>query len=249
MPDFSMIALIPARSGSKRVPNKNVRMLDAHPMIAYTIVAALDSNVFDAVVVSTDSEEYAIIAKQYGAEVPFLRPGEHAQDKSPDIDWVKFTLNELQRQGRHFDAFSILRPTSPFRQASTIRRAYAEFSGANIDSLRAVEKCSQHPGKMWVRSGCEIVPLLPINNADNPWHSNQYAALPEVLVQNASLEMAWTRVVFETNTIAGYRIKPFFTNRFEGFDINSPEDWLLAQHYIAESAAILPCVSQKIITV
>ena len=93
----SIVALIPARSGSKRVSDKNVRELAGHPFLAYSVAAALDSGVFDAVIVSTDSEEYARIGRHYGAEVPFLRPPEMATDTSPDIKFVEFTLRRLQR--------------------------------------------------------------------------------------------------------------------------------------------------------
>src|SRR5690348_3540711 len=115
------VALIPARQGSKRVPGKNTRRLNGHPMLAYTIAPAIESGVFDAVIVSTDSEEIADIARHYGAEVPFLRPAALASDTSPDIEWLEYTLAELSRQGRSWDAFSLLRPTSPFRTAGTIR--------------------------------------------------------------------------------------------------------------------------------
>lgn len=122
------VALIPARSGSKRVPDKNIRLLAGHPTIAYTIACALESGVFDSVIVSTDSEKYKEIAESYGAEVPFLRPVEMAGATSPDIEWIEFTLDKLRSQGRDFDCFSILRPTSPFRQPDTIRRAWQAFT-------------------------------------------------------------------------------------------------------------------------
>ena len=115
----TVVALIPARSGSKRVQDKNIRPLAGHPLIAYTIMAARASRVFDAVIVSTDSEAYAQIARKYGAEIPFLRPAEIAGDLSPDIEWVEYTLKKLQSEGREFDVFSILRPTSPFRLPRT----------------------------------------------------------------------------------------------------------------------------------
>ena len=114
------VALLPARGGSKRVPNKNVRRLGPHPLIAYTIRPAIESGVFDAVVVSTDSRETAEIARHYGAEVPFLRPAAFAGDLSPDIEWVEHALATLEAMGRPYDCFSILRPTSPFRTAATI---------------------------------------------------------------------------------------------------------------------------------
>jgi CMP-N-acetylneuraminic acid synthetase len=235
------IALIPARGGSKRVAGKNVRPLGGHPVLAYTISAAIRSGVFADVIVSTDSGEYAAVAKHYGADVPFLRPAEMAGDLSPDIEWVEHALTTLGASGRTYDVFSILRPTSPFRSPQTIVRAWAEFTAEEgVDSLRAVEKCKQHPGKMWVVRGRRMTPVLPFANGAHPWHSSQYQALPDVHVQNASLEIAWTRVVFETHTIAGHVVMPFFTQGLEGFDVNTPDDWALAERLLADGQATLP---------
>ena len=244
--DCNIVALIPARSGSKRVPDKNIRRLAGHPLIAYTIAAALGSEVFKDVMVSTDSEHYAEIAKYYGAQVPFLRPAELAGDQSPDFEWLQYTLSRLQETGRSYDCFSILRPTSPFRMPATIQRAWQEFSTqTGTDSLRAVEKCSQHPGKMWVVRGNRMMPLLPLGPAEQPWHSSQYPSLPEVYVQNASLEIARTGVIFEEKTIAGNVLIPFFTKNFEGFDVNSEYDWNLAGHLVKTDQAKLPAIPQS----
>lgn len=238
------------------MPGKNVRPLGGHPVIAYTIAAARDSGVFESVIVSTDSEEIAEIARHYGAEVPFLRPAEFAGDTSPDIEWLEYTLAELKRSGRAWDCFSLLRPTSPFRTAETIRRAWALFTAQEgVDSLRAVEQCAQHPGKMWVVRGHRMFPLLPVglvagkpagdgDRPPQPWHSTPYQALPPVYVQNASLEIAWTRVVVERRTIAGDVLVPFLTEAYEGFDINDPHDWMIAQRLLADGAVALPPVAQ-----
>jgi CMP-N,N'-diacetyllegionaminic acid synthase len=241
----STVAFIPARQGSKRVPGKNVRLLNGHPMLAYTIAPAVESGVFDAVIVSTDSEEIAAVARHYGAEVPFLRPAQFAGDRSPDIEWLEHALVTLKTQGRSWDCFSLLRPTSPFRSAATIRRAWQRFTEATgVDSLRAVEKCAQHPGKMWVVRGDRMVPLLPFGPEDQPWHSTPYQALPPVYTQNASLEIAWTRIVFERRTIAGDLLLPFFTEGYEGFDINDTYDWMVAERLLADGLAQLPPVIQ-----
>jgi N-acylneuraminate cytidylyltransferase len=201
--------------------------------------------VFDAVIVPTDSAEISDVARHYGAEVPFLRPEAFASDTSPDIEWLDHTLRALQRQGRAWDCFSLLRPTSPFRTPDTIRRAWARFTAQQgVDSLRAVEKCSQHPGKMWVLRGDRMLPLLPFGNGEQPWHSTPYQALPPVYVQNASLEIAWTRVVFERRTIAGDVVVPFVTDGYEGFDINDRYDWMVAEQLLAEGAVRLPHVPQ-----
>ena len=240
------VALVPARSGSKRIRRKNVRLLAGHPLIAYTIAAARDSGIFDAVVVSTDSEDIAAIARHYGAETPFLRPEAMAGDHSPDIEWISHALGELEGAGRTFGCFAILRPTSPFRLPSTIGRAWDRFlAEPGADSLRAVERCSQHPGKMWVIRGRRLLPLLPFGPPGQPWHSTPTQALPEVWVQNASLEIAWTRVVTQGHTIAGETIVPFETEGLEGFDLNQPEDWELAGIHLARGDAVLPRVDRE----
>jgi CMP-N,N'-diacetyllegionaminic acid synthase len=240
------VALIPARGGSKRVPGKNIRLLAGHPLLAYTIAAALESGIFESVIVSTESPETAEIARYYGAEIPFMRPTEMAADLSPDIEWVSHALGELDRAGRVSESFSLLRPTSPFRRGETIRRAWARFlAGRDADSLRAVELCRQHPGKMWTVEGDRMRPLLRGEETGVPWHSRPYQALPLVYAQNASLEMAWTRTVRETGSIAGHAIVPFFTEGHEGFDVNEPKDWWYAEHLVATGAATLPPVATE----
>ena len=178
--------------------------------------------------------------------VPFLRPAEIAGDVSPDIDWLEFTLKKLKEMGRAYDCFSLLRPTSPFRLPETIQRAWHEFlAEEGVDSLRAVEKCKQHPGKMWVVRGKRMLPLLPFGPSELPWHSTPYQALPLIYAQNASLEIAWTRVVLEEHTIAGNVVMPFFTTEYEGFDVNQPYDWQYAEELVRSGQARLPAVPQQ----
>ena len=235
------VAFIPARSGSKRIPHKNIKLLNNHPLIAYAIRSALDSKIFNDVICITDSEEYAEIALSYGASVPFLRPEGISKDASPDIEWVSWILELLKQNDLHYDIFSILRPTSPFRNADTIKRAWEQFKkNEKVDSLRAVEKCSQHPGKMWILNDNTMQPLYPFSINNTPWHSNQYNVLPEIFVQNASLEIAWTKTIYDKKSISGNIIYPFITQGLEGFDINKEEDWLLAEIYTEKNKTILP---------
>lgn len=239
----SVIALIPARSGSKRLPHKNIHPLGGHPLMAYSIAAAAQSGIFSKVIVSTDSGRYAEIARHYGAEAPFLRPVALAGERSMDVEWVEDALSRLDEKGERYDCFAILRPTSPFRLAATIRRAWDEFlSEDGVDSIRAVEKCRQHPGKMWTVKGKRMSSLLPQDPAA-PLHSLQYASLPEVYVQNASLEIAHARVVTEDRSIAGRTVMPFFTQGFEGFDINEPADLWHAEYLVQQGEARLPGIA------
>jgi N-acylneuraminate cytidylyltransferase len=237
----TITALIPARSGSKRIPDKNVRPFHGHPLIAYAVDAARRSEIFRDVIVSTDDEGYRRLALEYGASVPFLRPASMAEDRSPDIEWVLHALGELEAANALTDAFAILRPTSPFRTPDTIRRAWERFvQDGEADSLRAVEPCAQHPAKMWRIEGSRMTPVL--QNPDRtavPWHSSQYPALPPVYVQNASLEIAWSRVPLLQGTIAGESVLPFVSKGREGFDLNRPEDWIVAEHLLESGEVTL----------
>jgi len=221
---------------------KNVRPLHGHPLIAYTISAARRSGAFADVVVSTDDPRTAEIAKQYGASVPFLRPAELARDASPDIDWVRHALSELRARGEEIDAFAILRPTSPLRTAATIAAAVAALvTDPAADSLRAVEKVAEHPGKMWVVAGDghRMTPLLDDHGADPPWHSTPYQSLPVVHVQNASLEVAWVRTVDRLGSIAGTEVRPWVSGCYEGFDLNHETDWLLLERLLEDGTVNL----------
>jgi CMP-N,N'-diacetyllegionaminic acid synthase len=200
--------------------------------------------VFADLILSTESEEVAEIGRYYGASVPFLRPTEYAGDLSPDFDWLHHTVGRLAAAGRSWDAFSILRPTSPLRSAKTIRRAWEQFaSDTTADSLRAVELCSQHPGKMWHVEGGRMRPLLASSTPGTVWHSSPYQALPPVYVQNASLEIAWTRTLLEQNSIAGTSIIPFFTTGLEGLDVNQLRDWWYVEELLRRQEVELPSVT------
>ena len=167
----SVVALIGARSGSERVPGKNVRRLDGHPLLAYAIETARRSEVFDRIVVSTDSEEIAKVARWYGADVPFLRPGEYATATSPDIEWIAWTLPRL---GERYDLFGIVRATNPFRGPEVIRHGLERLLATpEADSIRAVERVKQHPGKMWELTidGRTMMPLLDQSHLDVAWHA------------------------------------------------------------------------------
>jgi len=196
----SAIALIGARSGSERVPGKNVRRLSGHPLLAYAIETARQSEVFDRIVVSTDSERIAQVARWYGADVPFLRPDEYSTSTTPEAD-----------------------------------------------SIRAVERVKQHPGKMWVVDELDRLmrPLLDQSHLDVAWHAGQFQALPPVYVQNSALEIAWTRVVEATGTREGRVLAPFFTEGYEGLNIDDEDDFARAEQLVADGRARLVDVPRE----
>jgi CMP-N,N'-diacetyllegionaminic acid synthase len=241
----SAVALIGARSGSERVRDKNVRRLAGHPLLAYAIETARRAEVFDRIVVSTDSERIAQVARWYGADVPFLRPTEYATSTSPDIEWIAWTLPQLDER---YDLFAIVRATNPFRGPDAIRRGLDQLVATpEADSIRAVELVKQHPGKMWVidEVGRLMRPLLDQAHLDVAWHAGQYQALPAIYVQNSALEIAWTRVVEATGTREGRIQAPFLTEGYEGLNIDDEDDLERAEELVASGRAQLPAVERE----
>jgi N-acylneuraminate cytidylyltransferase len=233
------VAFVPARSGSERVPGKNVRPLAGHPLLAYAIETAHRSGCFERVIVSTDSETIADVARWYGADVPFLRPEEYATSTSPDIEWL---ADALPRLDERYDLFALVRATNPFRGPEVVRRGFEQLLATpEADSLRAVERVKQHPGKMWLLADDRrtMRPLLLQSHLDTAWHAGQYQALPEVYVQNSALEIAWSRVVTDTGTREGNVVAPFLTSGLEGFNVDDEEDWERAERLVASGEATL----------
>jgi CMP-N,N'-diacetyllegionaminic acid synthase len=241
----SAIALIGARAGSERVVGKNVRRLAGHPLLAYAIETARRAEVFDRIVVSTDSEQIAQVARWYGADVPFLRPAEYATSTSPDIEWISSTLPRLDER---YDLFAIVRATNQFRGPDAIRRGLDQLLATpEADSIRAVERVKQHPGKMWVidEVGRLMRPLLDQSHLDVAWHAGQYQALPPIYVQNSALEIAWTRVVAATGTREGRMLAPFMTEGYEGLNIDDEDDFARAEELVATGRAqLVPIVRE-----
>jgi CMP-N,N'-diacetyllegionaminic acid synthase len=241
----SAIALIGARAGSERVKDKNVRRLAGHPLLAYAIETARRAEVFDRILVSTDSEQIAQVARWYGADVPFLRPVEYASSTSPDIEWIAWTLRRLDER---YDLFAIVRATNPFRGPEVIRRGLDQLLATpEADSIRAVELVKQHPGKMWVidEVGRLMRPLLDQSHLDVAWHAGQYQALPPIYVQNSALEIAWTRVVEATGTREGRMLAPFLTEGYEGLNIDDEDDFARAEELVASGRAHLPAIERE----
>ena len=233
------VAFIPAKGDSQRIPNKNIRTLRKHPLIAYTIRTALESGVFTDVYVITDKEETIKIAAYYGAKT-IQEPGVYTTES--DIVWVHHALKDIARHGFTPETYSIVRCTSPFKTIKDIRDVKKLWDKAykdNYSSLRAVEKTSQHPAKMWKRliTG-EIVPVL-LQPDGHKWHDSPYQSLPEVYVQNASIEMARSDL---EDTISGGRVYGYLSTGYSGFDLNFEEDWDIAVAKIKRKEYKLPNV-------
>ena len=242
-----LIALIPARKGSERVKNKNIQIINGHPLMAYTIVAALNSKIFDKIIVSTDSIKYSKIAKHYGAEVPFLRPKKISTSKSTDFLWICYTIEKLKKKFFNFEKFCVLRPTSPFRSSKTILSAWKIFKkNHNADSIRSVELCSQHPGKMWHINKNILNPIFSIkNNKKQPLYNQQYKTLPKIYIQNGSLEISKVSNLYKHHNVSGKKIISYISKNHEGFDINKKYDLEYAKYLIKKKKVKLEKISKK----
>jgi len=205
-------------------------------LIAHTIETARVAEVFDEIIVSTDDNDIARIALQWGATVPCLRPSELAQDNSPDIDWVLHAVDQMVSvplEGK--DVLAILRPTSPLRTSPTIVSALKTFLDNDwADSLRAMELTDKHPGKMWkIAANNEATPYLSQKNRVVPTHDSPTQSLEAIWIQNASLEMTRMRSLLENRTISGERILAFEMPGNEGLDLNTENDWRMLEALLA----------------
>lgn len=235
---MNILALIPARSGSKRVPLKNIKSLCGKPLIAYTIEAAKASRLINRVIVSTDSAEIADIAKQYGAEVPFLRPKEISTADSTELEFFDHALDRLEKdEGYMPDIIVLLYPTSPFRKSESIDRAIETIiAHPECDSLRSIRKCSEHPYKMWTIVDGYLKPFVDTGKASN-MYTLSYHLLPGVYIQNASIYIVKASTIKNKHSTTGDIIIPFIMDEVESIDINNPLDFLLAETTIKEKAA------------
>lgn len=209
---MKLVALIPARAGSKRIPGKNFRPFFGHPLIAYTIDSAKKAGIFSGIYVSSDSEEIGKVAEYYGAEW-IKRSAKLAKDNSADIEWIANALAQIS-----CDVFMILRPTSPFRTDETIKRAWGQWRKRGI---KAVEPVKQHPSKMWdvfTKRRMEPIEGIQFN------HLLPLQKLKKVFIQNGCLEIrsSWD---FHGHIL---NYQPFFTEGYEGFDLNDEIDWITA---------------------
>lgn len=229
------IALIPARSGSKRIKDKNIHEILGKPLIQYTLETAEETGIFDKIIVSTDSIRYKKIISELSACDIRIRPVSISGDFSPDIQWLQDVFVHFNLSSD--DALFILRPTSPLRTVRFIVDAWENFSKSEQEyhSLRAVTRAEIHPGKMWTIVNGELFPLYPFTIEGVPWHSNQTALLPPIYQQTASLEIVWGSTIIDYQSLSGTRIMPWICNGFDAFDINVPEDLAFMKYYLESS--------------
>jgi N-acylneuraminate cytidylyltransferase len=235
-----ILAIIPARGGSKGLPNKNILPLAGHPLIAYSIKAALDSPSITRTIVSTDAEAIASVARQYGAEVPFLRPAEYAQDHSLDYDVFVHALAWLnQHEGYRPDFVVQLRPTSPLRSVELVEGCIHKLAQSEADSIRVVTPALHTPFKMWriVTEDAPMVPLMTLNGLDDPYNQPRQH-LPTIYWQIGTLDVIRTSVITEQHKISGRNILPYVVGQEWAMDIDDLFSFQRAEAMLH----VLPCI-------
>jgi YrbI family 3-deoxy-D-manno-octulosonate 8-phosphate phosphatase len=227
-----IMAVIPARGGSKGIPRKNIKNFAGYPLIAYSIQAALNSKYVTRTIVSTDDEEIANVARAFGAEVPFLRPSEFAQDTTLDFPVFENLLKTLQEIENYVPDLVIqLRPTSPIRPIHLVDEAIEIMLGdPAIDSVRGVVPSGQNPYKMWRIDPINklMTGLLSVDGIDEPYNSARQA-LPDTYWQTGHIDVIRTNVILEKKSMSGNKIKPIHINPDFTVDIDKPSDWQRAE--------------------
>jgi len=235
--DLEVLAVVPARGGSRSIPRKNIRPFAGHPLLAYSVAAGLQSELVTRVIISTDDDEIAKIARDYGAEVPFMRPAKLAEDETTDLPVFQHALDWLSsEEGYKPDIVVQLRPTSPVRPPDCVDRALeALIDESEADSVRGVVPSGQNPYKMWVISDAgPMSPLLRDGPAEA--YNQPRQALPATYWQTGHVDAIRASTVLEKESMSGDLILPLMIDARYAIDIDTENDWRRAERLVEESS-------------
>ncbi|HBQ37519.1 MAG TPA: acylneuraminate cytidylyltransferase family protein [Candidatus Omnitrophica bacterium] len=229
-----VLALIPARGGSKGLPRKNLRLLAGKPLVVHSIEQALQSSWITRVVVSTDDPEIADVARQAGAEVPFLRPAALAQDETPDWPVFHHALEWLDMQARYHPTLVVhLRPTTPIRRVEVMEEAICAFQQhTDADSLRSISPACYSPYKMWVMNATGWLEPVALPPGQREPGNTPRQALPPAYQGNGYIDITHPEVILTLKSMTGRRILPFLIHE-SCVDIDDQRDLELAERLMA----------------
>ena len=223
-----ILALIPARGGSKGIPRKNLRNFAGYPLIAWSIAAGLQAHTVNRVIVSTDDEEIAAVAREYGAETPFMRPHELAQDRTNDMPVFEHALKWLEDiESYKPDIVVQLRPTSPLRPKDCVDGGVRTLiENPDADSVRGVVPAGQNPHKMWRFNGYDkpMKPLLEVEGISEPYNAPRQI-LPQVYWQTGHIDVIRTFTITRKHSLTGSVVYPLVIDARYTVDIDTPSDW------------------------
>jgi CMP-N,N'-diacetyllegionaminic acid synthase len=222
--EIGILALIPARGGSKSIPRKNIYPVAGKPLIAHSILQATESKYITRVIVSTDDKEIADVSRKWGAEVPFIRPAEFSQDQSLDIEVFDHALRWLKENDKYQpDLIVHLRPTGPVRRVALIDQAIEAIQAQpEADALRSVQIAKQNPYKMWFIENGLLKPILQLEGIAEPYNMPRQK-LPKTYWQNGTLDITRPKTVLEKKSMMGEKILAFEINA-PAYDLDYPED-------------------------
>lgn len=233
-----ILAIIPARGGSKGIPRKNIRTFAGYPLIAYSIAAGLQAQTVSRVIVSTEDQEIKEIAQRFGAEVPFLRPADLAEDSSLDLPVFQHALSWLEAHEGYKPGIVVhLRPTTPLRPLDLVDRAVkilVENPGA--DSVRGLTPAHQNPYKMWLMTGEAepIKPLINLQGMDEPYNAPRQS-LPNVYAHTGLIDVIRPQTILGIKSMSGRTILPVFFDQDYDVDLDTPVDWRRAERRLVET--------------
>jgi CMP-N,N'-diacetyllegionaminic acid synthase len=230
------IALIPARSGSKGVRDKNIKKLYGHSLLEWSINAALKSKLIDRVFLSTDSKKYAEMGERYGAEAPFLRPAKISGDHSTDLDFVLHALDEFKKINLHPKYLVHIRPTTPIRDPEIIDSAISLFMASNdFSSLRSVHKMSESSYKTFEITDCFLTPL-PLALGEKVDSNAPRQTFPDTYQANGYVDILQTDYIIANKNIHGDQILPFITET--AYEVDTIEDFYYLEYLTSKSDEI-----------
>jgi N-acylneuraminate cytidylyltransferase len=233
-----VLVIIPARGGSKGIPRKNIRDFAGYPLISYSIAAGLKAESVTRTIVSTDDEEIAKVARQYGADVPFLRPAEFSQDKTLDLPVFKHALEWLaENENYHPEVVVQLRPTSPVRPRTCVDDAVKILlDHPKADSVRGVVDAGQNPFKMWKidKISGKMQPLIGVDGIKEAYNAPRQS-LPDVYWQTGHIDAIRPRAILEKNSMSGDVIMPLVIDVRYTIDIDTPADWERSEWMVTDS--------------
>lgn len=219
-----ILAIIPARGGSKRIPNKNIRLFLGKPLIAYAIEQALACTFVDRVLVDTDSEKITAIAKKYGAEAPFLRPKRLAQDTSQGVDVILHLLKRLKTEQDYVPThILVLQTTSPLREQSDIERSWKLMQSTDATTVLTV--CPTHPRLYYLDERQNII----LVNGKESRSTNTQAWRPAYILNGCFVYIVKTSAFLKEKRVITKKTKAVICEKWRSVDVDEPEDWALAE--------------------
>ncbi len=233
----NIVCIIPARSGSKGIKDKNILNLGGHPLIAWSITTAKQSKLINRIIVSTDSKKYQQISLDYGAEVPFLRPSNISKDDSTDLEFFKHVLDFLKKDSYSPDLFVHLRPTTPLRDSLVVDKAIKNFDKEKYTSLRSVHKLNTPIHKTFKIENNQLVSFVESDKSIDKFNEPRQKFI-ESYQANGYVDIVNPNFIIQTNLLHGDKCKAFITERT--YDIDEENDFKDLEYIVMKEKLTLP---------